>query len=719
MSDQKLNLERIFGDPDINGDAPISLKFSADGRYVSFLKSNANNVEQLDLWVFDIALGQSRLLVDASDLTDTKRVLSDEEKARRERLRVSQSGIVEYYWSPTGDKLVFPLNGDLFLYELDSSEPVYKLTDETTFETDITFSPDGRYLGFVRQQNIHVINLSDKTSRQLTSDGGGVISNGLAEFIAQEEMHRFRGYWWSPDSVSIAFTRVDESPIEISQRYEIDADSFGVYDQRYPFAGTANADVTVGVVNLATMNTCFANLPGDSEDYICRVSWLRDNQSLAIQTQSRNQQTLALLVWNSSTTQLNHLLTEQSTTWLNLHDIFYPLSNGKEFIWASERSGYQHLYHYNFEGTLLNTLTSGPWVVTNLCRVSEDSVAGAHVYFEGFMDTPLEKHLYCISLNTGSMPTRITQPGFFHSVTFSSNHPYFIDHFSSADKPPAVALRSLDGETISDLAVNELDAGHPYHPYRASRGIVSFGELKAEDGQTLHYRLMKPAHLQANEKCPVIVTVYGGPGVQRVTNEWIPAWHHYMTQQGYALLQLDNRGTANRGKQFEDPIHLHMGQIEVADQLVGVDYLKRLPFIDANRIGVFGHSYGGYMTLMMMMKSDQFSAGVSVAPVTDWGLYDTHYTERFLGHPRDNADGYEQSNVFPFVKGLKGKLLMIHGMADDNVLLSHSTKLYKLLQDENIDFEIMNYPGAKHGLTGRKTNIHRYGMMDRFFARNL
>ncbi|MDG1206628.1 MAG: prolyl oligopeptidase family serine peptidase, partial [Pseudomonadales bacterium] len=259
----------------------------------------------------------------------------------------------------------------------------------------------------------------------------------------------------------------------------------------------------------------------------------------------------------------------------------------------------------------------------------------------------------------------------------------------------------------------------PYHPYLASRGIVSFGELEAEDGQTLHYRLIKPAHLKENEKCPAIVTVYGGPGVQRVTNEWIPAWHHYMTQQGYALLQLDNRGTANRGKKFEDPIYLNMGEVEVADQLKGVDYLKQLPFIDANRIGVFGHSYGGYMTLMMMMKSDQFNAGVSVAPVTDWGLYDTHYTERFLGHPRDNAQGYKQSNVFPFAKGLTGKLLMIHGMADDNVLLSHSTKLYKLLQDQNIDFEIMNYPGAKHGLTGRKTNIHRYGMMDRFFARNL
>ncbi|MDA9316158.1 S9 family peptidase, partial [Pseudomonadales bacterium] len=216
------------------------------------------------------------------------------------------------------------------------------------------------------------------------------------------------------------------------------------------------------------------------------------------------------------------------------------------------------------------------------------------------------------------------------------------------------------------------------------------------------------------------VTVYGGPGVQRVTNEWIPPWHHYMASRGYALLQLDNRGSSNRGKAFEDPIFGRLGEVEVSDQLAGVNYATSLPWIDARRVGVFGHSYGGYMTLMLMMKAPQtFIAGVSVAPVTDWRLYDTHYTERYLGLPSQNPDGYLSSSVFPYVQNLRGKLLVIHGMADDNVLFTNSTKLYQALQDENIAFEIMNYPGAKHGLSGRKVNLHRYGMMDQFFDQHL
>ena len=237
----------------------------------------------------------------------------------------------------------------------------------------------------------------------------------------------------------------------------------------------------------------------------------------------------------------------------------------------------------------------------------------------------------------------------------------------------------------------------------------------------MHYRLFKPEGTeQPDRKFPVIVVVYGGPGVQRVQNEWIPPWYHYMTQRGYGILQLDNRGTANRGVAFESLIYRQLGDVEVQDQLTGVAYLKSLPWVDSSRLGVFGHSYGGYMTLMLMMKSpDTFRAGISVAPVTDWQLYDTHYTERFLGSPVDNPEGYAASNVFPYISSLSGQLLVIHGMADDNVLFTNSTKLYKALQDENLPFEIMNYPGAKHGLTGRKVNLHRYSLMDRFFDQHL
>jgi dipeptidyl-peptidase-4 len=685
-----LTLQRIFGDPDLNGTAPVQLKLSPDSQKVSYLKASEDNFEQLNLWIFDIRSEQHTLLVDATDLV-SQRILSDAEKARRERLRITQTGIVEYYWSPDGDALLFPIEGNLFLYRLTAEQPLTQLTDNTTFETDLRFSPDGQWIAFVRDQNLYCMNLTTLDAVALTTEGGGLISCGLAEFIAQEEMHRYNGYWWSPDSKKIAFTRTDESPVEVSQRYEIDADHFGVFDQRYPFAGKPNADVTIGVVNIETQTIEWINTESESgtnESYLARVNWFRDSIHLAVQKQSRDQQTLELLRCHSYDHSVQTLLTETSDSWINLNDNFTALE-GELFIWGSERSGFNHLYLYNVDGTLVEQLTDGHWMVSDVKSLSAKSVL-----FTGYRDTPLEHHLYSLDRDTKKV-TRISQAGYSHLVSVSADSRVFVDRFSSALTPPAVNLCKIGGEVIEPLEENKLDQHHPFTPYVSTRGDVTFHEIEADDGQTLHYRVIRPSShkLEVNGQAPLILTVYGGPGVQRVTNDWIPPWHHYMAAQGYGLLQLDNRGTANRGKAFESPIYGEMGNIEVQDQLAGIDAVSLEDWVD--------------------------KAGVSVAPVTDWHLYDTHYTERYLRHPDENVTGYEKSAVFPYAKDLNGNLLIIHGMADDNVLFSNSTKLYKTLQDLNIDFEIMNYPGAKHGLSGRNVNIHRYSMMDRFFAQHL
>jgi dipeptidyl-peptidase-4 len=718
-----LTLQRIFGDPDLNGPAPLQLKLSPDSKQVSYLKASEENFEQLNLWVYDIESDTHKQLVDARTLT-TNRTLSDAEKARRERLRITQSGIVEYHWSPSEDALLFPIEGNLFLYRLKDEQPLTQLTDATTYETDIRFSPNGEWIAFVRLQNLFVLNLATLKTRQLTTEGSGLISCGLAEFIAQEEMHRFKGYWWSPDSTGIAFTRVDEAPIEVSQRYEIDADQFGVFDQRYPFAGKPNADVTVGVVSLINGNVSWLDTHSTEETYITRVNWFRDNVHLAIQRQSRNQQTLELLRCHQDGSPCTTLITETSDSWTNLNDNFTALDNG-QFLWGSERSGYNHLYLFAGDGNLLQQLTFGECVVSEIKAVTAE-----RIYFDGFLDTPLECHLYCLDrtgpltdlfTETGKAAVRITTEGYSHSTSVSRDGSVFVDRFSSALEPPAVHLCSAKGLMLEKLEPNVLDKSHPFSPYLSARGQVSFDELTAEDGQSLHLRVIKPSsnRLEVNGRSPLILTVYGGPGVQRVSNEWIPPWHHYMASQGYGLLQLDNRGTANRGKAFESPIYRKMGEVEVLDQLVGIDHLSNSDWVDPNRLAVFGHSYGGYMTLMLMMKSQKFKAGISVAPVTDWRLYDTHYTERYLGHPDSNEEGYRNSSVFPYAESLTGRVLIIHGMADDNVLFTNSTKLYKTLQDQNIDFDIMNYPGAKHGLSGRRVNIHRYSLMDRFFSQHV
>lgn len=714
-----LTLQRIFGDPDLNGPAPLQLKLSPDSNQVSYLKASEENFEQLNLWVYDIESDTHKQLVDARTLT-TNRTLSDAEKARRERLRITQSGIVEYHWSPSGNALLFPIEGNLFLYRLKDEQPLTQLTDESTYETDIRFSPNGEWIAFVRSQNLFALNLATLATQQLTTEGSGLISCGLADFIAQEEMHRFNGYWWSPDSTRIAFTRVDEAPIEVSQRYEIDADQFGVFDQRYPFAGKPNADVTIGVVSLENGNVCWLDTHSTKETYITRVNWFRDNENLAIQRQSRDQQTLELLRCHRDGSPCHTLITETSDSWTNLNDNFTALDDD-QFIWGSERSGYNHLYLFAEDGNLLQQLTFGECVVADIKAVTDEKI-----YFDGFLDTPLERHLYCIDRNsliteTGNTAVRITTEGYSHSTSVSRDGSVFVDRFSSAFEPPAVNLCSTKGLMLEKLEPNVLDKSHPFGPHITARGQTSFDKLTAEDGQSLHFRVIKPSsnQLEVNGRSPLILTVYGGPGVQRVSNEWIPPWHHYMALQGYGLLQLDNRGTTHRGKAFESPIYRKMGEVEVLDQLIGIDHLCKSDWVDPNRLAVFGHSYGGYMTLMLMMKSQKFKAGISVAPVTDWGLYDTHYTERYLGHPDSNKDGYRDSSVFPYAESLTGRLLIIHGMADDNVLFTNSTKLYKTLQDQNIDFDIMNYPGAKHGLSGRRVNIHRYSLMDRFFSQHV
>ncbi|MBD3648689.1 MAG: DPP IV N-terminal domain-containing protein [Pseudomonadales bacterium] len=712
----RLTLDRIFGSPDLNGAPPVSPKLSPDGDSIAFLKSSDDDSEVLNLWRYHPDGDRSELLVDATELHLYSRQLSDEEKANRERRRIRYTGIVEFQWSPTSDAIAFLLDGNLYLYRFGADLPLEQLTDDNTFETDLQFSTDGRYLSFVREKDIYLIDLDTSTPAQLTDDGGDLVSNGIAEYIAQEEMHRFSGYWWSPDSRSIACLQVDESPVQLSQRFEIDAESFSIFDQRYPFAGTPNASVRLRIIDVESRRCRWIDLERDPESYIARVNWLANSEELAVQIQSRDQKTLELVFHHVHTGNTTRVLTETSETWLNLHDVFHSLADDS-FIWASERDGYLHLYHLDRNGNVINQLTRGNWVVADLLGVDE---ADGAVCFSGFMDSPRERHLYRVNLQGPETPERLTRPGAWHQVEVGRSFRYFVDQTSSAEDPVGVAIRHMDGALIRELAPVALTGDHPFSPFRESLGKVSFGELQSEDGQALHYRLIEPATREPGQRYPVIITVYGGPGVQRVTNQWIPPWNHYMASRGYGLFTLDNRGSTNRGKQFESPIHGLLGKVEVDDQLTGVEFLKQLDWVDPARLGVFGHSYGGYMTLMLLMKAPgTFRAGVSVAPVTDWRLYDTHYTERFLGHPDENVQGYEQSAVFPWVGGLADPLLVIHGMADDNVLFTHSTKLFKALQDANLEFEMMTYPGAKHGLTGREVELHRFTTMDRFLDKHL
>jgi len=731
----KLTIDRLFATPDLSGPTPRGTRFSPDGKWVTYLQGKADAKDRLDVWAYDTTTKQNRLLVDSAALVADEGKLSPEEEARRERARTSSlAGVVDYEFSANSRFLLLPLAGDLFLYDLRASAgslPVRRLTTTAAAETDARFSPRGRYVSFVREKNLYVIDLQSGREKAITRSGGGLVSFGVAEFIAQEEMDRSTGYWWSPDERRIAYTRVDESTVDEVERFEIYAETVKVIRQRYPVAGRSNARVDLRLHELG--NSIDRELPAATagEGYLARVSWFPDSTALAVQRQPRDQKSLQLLRVEVATGEARVLLEERSDTWVDLNDELTFLPKRRAFIWLSARSGHDHLYLYEYSGKLLRPLTAGAWMVTGSGReraIEAVDEARGLVYFTANRDTPIERHLYVAPLNGPTDPQRIeanirrlSASAGWHENAMSADARLWLDTFSTPDEPPSLSLRRADGSLIDVLVANRLDDAHPYLPYRASHQVTTFGTLTASDGQVLHYQLTKPQGLEAGKRYPVIVEVYGGPGAQQVRRAWGGLFRQFLAQQGYVVFTIDNRGSGFRGRAFEGALYRRIGSIEVEDQKLGVDFLRTLPYVDGMRIGVWGWSYGGYMALMCMMRAPgHFTAGVSGAPVTDWRLYDTHYTERFMSTPADNLAGYRDGMVMTHAANLSGPLLVIHGMADDNVLFTHSTALFKKLQDLRKPFEVMPYPGSKHGLLRfGATGPHAYDMVALFFARTL
>ncbi len=723
-----LTIDRLFDAPALSGPSIVELQISPDGSRVTYLQGRADDKDRLDLWEYGIHDRQARVLVDSAVLEPIHGKLSDEELNRRERQRTAAlSGILEYSFAPSGQALLFPLGGNIYYYDLAKSphDALTKITQARGFATDASVSPKGGYVAYIRDQNLYAYDLSKRTEKALTRDGKGPIKNGMAEFVAQEEMRRATGYWWSPDDAHIAFVRVDETPVKVTQRFEIAADNVATFAQRYPAAGGANVLVRVGVMDIRSGATTWLDLGPQSDIYLARVNWLPDGKTVAIQRESRDQRRLDLLFADIKTGKSRVVLTETSDSWIDLNDELTFLKDTPEFVWASERDGFNHLYLYSIDGRLLRQLTAGEWNVDDFRGRAIKSIDEAKrtIYFTATEKTPIERQLYSTSLDTPDPHNinRISQEDGLHSISMSPDARFYVDTFNSTAQPPQVSLHSADGKLVSYLLENRLNDQHPDAPYVADNSVPEFGTLTAADGQLLHYQVFKPRHFDPAKRYPAIVDVYGGPDVQRVVNRWTGStFTQILTRSGYVVFQLDNRGTASRGTAFQAAIHHPVGDVDVADQVQGARWLASQTFVDPSRVGVWGWSYGGYLTLMLMFKApDVFSAGAAGAPVTDWTLYDTHYTERYLGKPQDNAAGYEASSVLPYAKDLRGKLLVIHGMADDNVLFLNSTKLFRRLQDLGKPFDIMIYPGAKHGLTRQHDGRHVYATILRFFDRNL
>jgi len=710
----KLTINRLFDDPALNGPTPIRVQIAPDGSRVTFLRGSAEDQYRLDLWEYNLKDHSTRLLVAAKTLEPHGEQLSDAEKARRERERTAiYSGIVNYHWAPDGAQLLFPLNGKLYLYTL-ATQRVRALPVGDGFALDPKISPRGRYVSFVRDQNLWVYDLKNDKLRELTRDGGGSVHNGEAEFVAQEEMDRSTGYWWAPDDSAIAFERYDEADVPVTERMELYADRTAVVKQRYPFAGDPNVRWQLGLIAPQGGAPRWIAAPADAE-YLVRVNWLPDARAVSYQWMTRDQKHLALVRVDAATLAARTLLTESSRTWINLNNDLHFLKDKPQFVWGSERSGFHHLYLYDSDGRLLHPISAGAWNLDGLLAVDEKK---GLAYVSSNRDFVPDRQIYALKLDGSSAdaPIRISRRDGTHIAEFSPDGAFYVDTYSSPEQPPQVSVHAADGARLAWIEQNKLEPGHPYWPYLKEHINPEFGTLTAADGQTLYYRLYKPLYFDPDKRYPVFDTYYGGPTAQQVVRAWPPLFAEYMAQHGFVVFTLDNRGMARRGRRFSDVIYHHLGDAEVADQKIGIDWLQKQPWVDPRRIGVFGWSYGGYMTVMLLAKdSAQLAGGVAVAPVTNWKLYDTFYTERYLGRPQDDPAGYAESAVFPYLKGLTAPLYLVHGMADDNVLFLNSTELMSALQTQGTQFRLMTYPGAKHGLSTPTMQKHVYHLIADFF----
>ena len=707
-----LTFQRIFASPSLSGPVPRGVKLSPDGHWLTVLRNRPTDRERYDLWGFDRTSGQWTMLVDSQAL-GSNHALSEAEKMQRERQRIGDlKGIVTYSWGAGSKALLVPLDGALYLAGLDGKTSQIEGVGDGALNPAL--SPKGGYVSFVRDRRLWVGALNGTPQPVTPAETAVTVHWGEAEFVAQEEMARFTGHWWAPDDHAIAVERFDEAPVGVVTRAAIGADGTKTFDQRYPAAGTPNAVVSLWVVTPDGSKRVAVDLGADPDIYVARVDWARDGKTLYVQRENRAQTRLDMLVVDPATGKARVLFTETAAPggWINLSDGYRFLKDGS-LVWWSERDGYGHLWR--FAGGRWTQLTKGPWVVSALVGVDE---ARGQLFFTANRDDSLAMQLYALDLAHPAQVRALGEPGFDHAATMDKAGQTLLVTRSSTTQPPQVYVADATGQRLAWVEENRLDAAHPLHAYLPTMRPATFGTIKAADGSTLHWKMIAPA-MAPGKRYPVLFSHYGGPHVQVVTRGWANPLEQAVVAKGFVWFEIDNRGSANRGVAFERQIGHAMGTVEVADQLAGAKYLKSLPFVDPTKIAIYGWSYGGYMTLKMLEANQgDYAAGIAGAPVTKWGLYDTHYTERYLGDPRVVPEVYAKADALGDAAKISDPLLLVHGMSDDNVVFDNSTALIARLQENQVPFEMMLYPGYTHRVGGPKIGPHLWDTIFAFLARH-
>ena len=701
---KKVTLEDVFKNNTFGQKSVYGINWMKDGQYYSSLQRGPGGPKVVKM---NIATGKEEsVLIDGAALGinfSSYAFNADESKALvasevESIYRRSSKGVFHLVDLKTGTAKKL-MNGEKIMYA--------------------TLSPDNDKVAFVKDNNLYMVELANDRITQITADGEwNKVINGAADWVYEEEFSMSQAFAWSPDGKRLAFIRFDESQVP-----EFNMQTWGKlypedYKFKYPKAGEKNAEVSIHIFDLNTQKTVKVDAGSEKDIYLPRIYWTGDAQTLAFIRLNRLQNQLDLFYADAASGFSNLILQEASKTYVDLdyNDDLRFLEGNKGFIRTSEQDGYKHIYHHDSNGKLIRQITSGNWEVTNLIGIDEK---GKKIYFVSTEASPLERNLYVIGMD-GKGKKLLTPEKGTYSINMSRDFKYFIANFSHANSPLKVTLNESSGKLVKVLEDNQELRDRLSNYALSQKEFFSFNTV---EGTALNGYMIKPADFDPNKKYPVLMYVYGGPGSQNVTNAWGGTrdfWHHHLAAEGYVVVCVDNRGTGARGRDFKHVTYANLGKYETEDQIAAAKYLGTLGYVDASRIGIWGWSYGGYMSsLALMIGHDVFKAAIAVAPVTTWRYYDTIYTERYLQTPQLNAAGYDDNSPITHVNKLKGNYLLIHGTGDDNVHYQNAVDLVDALIKADKQFETMYYPNRNHGIYGGNTTWHLYSLMTDFIKRKL
>jgi dipeptidyl-peptidase-4 len=692
-----IGFERIAKFPEPGWQTPRSVTYSPDGKLVTYLQSESQS-EEMALFAFDLAKKESRVIVRASDLVKQQKALSREEELRRERRRTRIAGVTEYRWAKKAKVMLIPYLGELFLR--DEVGAITQLTGSHDAVIDPKLSDDGTKVAYVKKGELALLDVSTKHETALTHGAPEGVTRGLSDFIAQEEFDEESGFWWSPGGDRLAYLEVDERDVATFPVMGYREKKPDLMQQRYPHAGAKNPSVRAGILDLKTQKTVWLALP-EGDRYLGRFQWSPDGKALWFQALSRDQKRLGVMRADPATGKVAEVWSATSPTWIEFSKIRL-LEKAPRAVATAVIDGHHHLEVRDTEtGAVVASLTKGDWDVEKIAAIDEDR---GRVYFTADKVARLERRLHAVPLAGGEIVTLTGERG-VHAIAMHRDGRTYVDEHSASDRPPRAVVRDVDGGELGALPIPDAPEIH-----ELGLRTPEILEVKSPGGPTLYGALLEPRHMKPGVRYPVVVMVYGGPGVQSVLDMWMPRllWQH-LADRGFVVFQLDNRGSAGRGPAFQAPIYKQLGKAELEDQLAGLDALAKLPFVDPSRIGIYGHSYGGFMaTLALLAAPDRFKVGIAGAPVTDWRLYDTGYTERYMSTPEDNPAGYEAADLARLAPSLKGKLLLLHALMDENVHFDHTAHLVDALVAAGKRFDFFVFPGERHGY--RNPAARRYAM---------